>query len=59
MLQGLLPKLISEEQIGFVPGRLILDGILTIQETIHSASKNKEACMFMKLDIQKDYDMVD
>ena len=36
-----------------------MDGILTIQETIHSASKNKEPCMFMKLDIQKAYDMVD
>lgn len=58
-LKGLLPKLISKEQIGFVLGRSILDGILTIQETIHFASKNKEACMFMKLDIQKAYDMVD
>lgn len=58
-LKGFLPKLISEEQTGFIPGRSILDGILTIQETIHSASKDKEACMFMKLDIQKAYDMVD
>ena len=54
-----MPKLISEEQTGFVLGRSILDGILTIQEMIHSASKNKEVCMFMKLNIQKAYDMVD
>ena len=58
-LKGLLPKVISEEQTGFVPGRSILDGILTIQETIHMASKDKVPCMFMKLDIQKAYDMVD
>ena len=58
-LKGFLPKLISEEQTGFVPGRSILDGIITIQETIHSARKSKEPCMFMKLDIQKAYDMVD
>ena len=58
-LKVLMPKLISEEQTGFVPGRSFLDGILIIQETIHSASIDKEACMFMKLDIQKAYDMVD
>ena len=58
-LKGLLPKVISEEQTGFVPRRSILDGVLTIQETIHTASKDKVPCMFMKLDIQKAYDMVD
>ena len=36
-----------------------MDGILIIQEAIHSAAIDKEACMFMKLDIQKAYDMVD
>ena len=40
-------------------GRSILDDIIIIQETIHSAHKNKEACMFMKVDIHKEYDMVD
>ena len=58
-LKKILPKIISEEQTGFVPGRSILDGIITIQETIHSASRNKESSMFLKLDIQKAYDMVD
>ena len=58
-LKKILPKIISEEQTGFMPGRSILDGIITIQETIHSAGRNKEACMIMKLDIQKAYDMVD
>ena len=58
-LKVLMPKLISEEQTGFVPGRSILDGILIIQKAIHSADIDKEACMFMKLDIQKAYDMVD
>ena len=58
-IKNLLPKLISEEQTGFVPGRSILDGISIIQETIHSALKNKDACMLLKLDIQKAYDKVD
>ena len=59
MLKIILPKLISEEQTRFVLGRSILDGIITIQETIHSTQKNKEACMLMKLDIQKYYNKVD
>lgn len=31
-----LPKLISEEKIGFIPNRSILDGIIIIQEIMHS-----------------------
>ena len=58
-IKRFLPKLISKEQTGFVPGRSILDGISIIQETIHSAIKNKEACMFLKLNIHKAYDKVD
>ena len=58
-LKTLLPKLISEEQTRFMPGKSIIDGISIIQETIHSAKSNKEACMFLKLDIQKAYDKVD
>ena len=50
-LKRFLPKLISEEQIGRVLSRSILDGISIIQETIHSAIKNKESCMLLKLDI--------
>ena len=55
----ILHKIILEEQTRFVPGRSILDGILIIQETLHTTNKNKIASMFMKLDIQKAYDMVD
>ena len=58
-LKKFLPKLILEEQTGFMPGISITDGISIIQETIHSAKYNKEECMFLKLDIQKAYDKVD
>lgn len=58
-IKPLLPKLISEEQTCFVPGRSILDGILIIKEAIHSSSKRKIPSMLIKLDIQKAYDMVD
>lgn len=58
-LKTVLPKLISKEQTSFVPSRSILDGIVIIQELIHSAQTKKEACMLVKLDIQKAYDKVD
>ena len=38
-----LPKLILEEQAGFVTRRLILDRILIIQEMLYSANTNKVA----------------
>ena len=58
-LKYLLPKIIFENKISFVQGRSILDGILIIQEMIHSTIKNKSARIFMKLDSQKEYNMVD
>jgi len=58
-LKPILPKIILEEKIGFFLGRSIIDGLLIIQETLHSTNKNKLVSMFMKLDIQKAYDMVD
>lgn len=56
-MKVLLPKLISKEKMGFVLWRLILDGVIIIQEKLHSSNKNKRASMFMKLDIQKAYAM--
>lgn len=49
-----LPKIISEEQTS-----IILDGIIIIQEIIHSIWINKEASLVLKLDLQKAYDTVE
>ena len=56
-IKMLIPRIISKEKTRFVLGRSILDGISIIQETIHSIINTKEAYMFMKLDIQKDYEV--
>ena len=55
----LLPVVISRQQNGFVPGRQILDSIITIHENIHSLSVSKKEGFLLKLDLSKAYDKVD
>ena len=52
----LLPLIISPEQVGFVEGRQILDGVISIHETIHSVKIGKIRGMLLKLDLSKAYD---
>lgn len=58
-LKMTLPKIIGEEQTGFVPRRSIFDGVIIAQEAIHSIQKNKQPSMIIKLHIKKAYDKVD
>eukprot|EP00253_Pinus_taeda_P008746 PITA_08746 len=55
-LKPLLDNLISAEQIGFVEGRQILDGLVVTQEVIHSLKVKKQKGMMIKLDLSKAYD---
>lgn len=57
-LKSILPGIISEEQLGYVEGRQILDNILLAQEMIHTLHSRKEAGMLMQLDLSKAYDKV-
>ena len=57
-LKSLLPSLITPHQGGFVKGRLIFDGVISLHEIIHSMDKSKEAGMILKLDMNKAYDRV-
>ena len=56
ILKSILPELISEEQIGFVKGRQIVDGITIAQEAIHSLKNSWHKGMKTKLDLAKAYD---
>jgi len=56
--QPFLDKIISPSHKGFVPGRQILDAIITTHETIHSMAKSRILGMVLKLDISKAYDRV-
>ena len=55
-LKPLLPILISPEQLGFVEGRKILDGVILVHEVVHSLKISRSPGMMIKLDITKDYD---
>nr|XP_016448725.1 PREDICTED: uncharacterized protein LOC107773821 [Nicotiana tabacum] len=56
-LNPLLEKLISENQSGFVKGRMITENILPAQEIAQNINKNKRGGnMIIKLDMAKAYD---
>jgi len=57
-LKKILPKLIPENQGGFVRGREILDNIILVQEAIHTRCKKKEKGMVVKLDLANAFDRV-
>ncbi|KAA3475230.1 Retrovirus-related Pol polyprotein LINE-1 [Gossypium australe] len=56
----IFPKLISQEQAGFIAGRNIFDNIIIAQEVIHSMRCNRKGRKWMavKLDLEKAYDRV-
>jgi ribonuclease HI/exonuclease III len=57
-LKKMLPRLIPENQGGFVHGRQILDNIILVQEAIHSSYTKKEKGMAIKLDLANAFDRV-
>ena len=55
-LKTLLPLLISPEQIGYVKGRKIIDGIILAHEITHSLNTTKKYGILIKLDLSKAFD---
>eukprot|EP00253_Pinus_taeda_P015050 PITA_15050 len=55
-LKPILPLLISQEHIGYVEGRQIMDGIILSNEVIHSLKLLKKPGMILKLDLSKAFD---
>ncbi len=61
-LKKILPRIISEAQSAFVPGRLISDNILIAFETLHHMKHmkgNQQGFMALKLDMSKACDRVE
>ena len=57
-LKRILPKIIPDNQGGFIKGRKILDNIILVQEAIHSSCQRKEKGMIIKLDLANAFDRV-
>ena len=53
-----LPKLISEDQTGFVPGRYIGDSIRIIYDLIHYLEEKKLPGLLVSIDFEKAFDSV-
>ena len=57
-LKSILPRVIPENQGGFIKGRKIQDNIILVQEAIHTSYQNKEEGMVIKLDLSNAFDRV-
>jgi hypothetical protein len=57
-IRPILSRALSEEQLGFLKGRQILDAIGTTQECLHSIKTKKLQAIILKLDLKKAYDCI-
>jgi hypothetical protein len=57
-LMPILSRSLSEEQLGFLKGRQILDAIDTDQECLHSIKVKNSKAMILMLDLKKAYDCI-
>lgn len=57
-LRLVVGKLVSSNQMTFIPGRCILDGVLVVDEALYLAKKEKRGCVVLKVDFEKAYDRV-
>eukprot|EP00253_Pinus_taeda_P007478 PITA_07478 len=57
-LKKILPKIIPENQGGFIHGRQLVDNFILVQEAIRSSLRRKEKGMVIKLDLANELDRV-
>jgi hypothetical protein len=57
-IRPLLSRALSEEQLGFLKGRQILDAVGVAQECIHSLKSRNQQAILLKLDLKQAFDCV-
>lgn len=57
-LKRILPKIIPDNQGGFIQGRQLVDNFVLVQEAIHSSLHRKEKGMVVKLNLADAFDRV-
>jgi len=57
-LAPMMDKLISSNQSTFIKGRMLVDGVVAVNEIIDVARKTKKECLIIKVDFEKAHDYV-
>ncbi|MCI30618.1 transposon TX1 putative protein, partial [Trifolium medium] len=52
-------SIVASTQSAFLKGRLLVDGVLVVNEVVDLAKKSGKACLIFKVDFEKAYDSVD
>ncbi|GKV53163.1 hypothetical protein SLEP1_g59701 [Rubroshorea leprosula] len=57
-LQKVLPKVIGDQQMAFIEGTQLVDGVVIANEIIDEVKRKKKRCFLFKVDFEKAYDKV-
>jgi hypothetical protein len=57
-LASCINNVISDFQYGFIKGKYIMDGVVSLHEIIHEVKKKKQSGVIFKVDFEKAYDKV-
>jgi hypothetical protein len=57
-LASCITKVISDSQYGFIKGRYIMDGVVSLNEILHEVKRKKQSGVVLKIDFEKAYDKV-
>lgn len=57
-LKKVIGNIVLENQLAFVPGRSIADGVLMINGILDMDKREKRSCVILKVDFKKAYDCV-
>lgn len=57
-LNMVLGSIVPDNQIAFVSGRNITDGVLIVNKSLALARRDKRSCVVLKVDFEKAYDSV-